>query len=558
MLRAARLIPFLLLAIAASTAGGLFRAGERPHIYALTGGTVVTEPGQTLPSATVVVRDGLIAAVGSDVEVPADAVRIDATDRFVYPGLIDPDSEMGLVAEPEPSRTGGDAARRGPEVRPGAVHPIKRIHPEARVRDRLAPFDESRKRDLERIRNLGFTSVLVSPPSGILRGRSTAILLAGDRPVSELILRDDVAQHAAFERGRFGDGYPTSLMGTVAALRQAFLDAQRYATWSRRYAEHPAGMARPEIHAAFEALGPVVSGKQPIIFQSSHRDDIGIAERLGREFDLNYVVSGTGHEWEIADRVGAGGRALIYPIAGPDKPKVKDDDAALAVSLQDLRRYLDSPQGPARLREAGVPLAFTLRGMKNTADFPKRMRKIIEAGLSEEAALAGWTVVPAGLLGLEKVVGTIEPGKIANLVVADGTLFGEETRIREVFVDGVRYEVEVKEKPRGDPDAVVDPRGEWSVAFDFGTRSVQRVWSIEGEEGSYTGTAETRGGTVTFDSVTLGGNVMTVVFPAREGRPANEVTVVIEGGEFEGSVEFGPRSVEIRGTRTTGPGGGER
>jgi hypothetical protein len=125
-------------------------------------------------------------------------------------------------------------------------------------------------------------------------------------------------------------------------------------------------------------------------------------------------------------------------------------------------------------------------------------------------------------------------------------------------VDGVPYDIEVKEKPKGDPSAVVDPRGEWSVAFEMGGRTVQRTWTITGERGAYGGTAETQAGTVEFDSVKLEGNVLTVVFPARGDRPASEVTVIIEGDGFEGVAEFGPRSVPLAGTRTSGPGGGGR
>ena len=159
------------------------------------------------------------------------------------------------------------------------------------------------------------------------------------------------------------------------------------------------------------------------------------------------------------------------------------------------------------------------------------MRKIIEGGLTEDAALAAWTTVPAELLGLERVLGTLAPGKIANLLVADGPLFGEETKIRHVFVDGVEYEVKVKEKPKGDPNAVVDPRGSWSVVFEMGSRTVQREWTIEGQKGAYTGTAETREGTVTFDAVELEWNALTVTFPGRERGPM-EITVIVEGNRY--------------------------
>jgi len=521
---------------------GLGSAAERPRIYAITGATVMVAPGRTIQNGTVVLRDGLIEAVGANAAVPPDAVEIDGSGRFVHAGWIDADRNLGFGSPPADAPGGAAAAPAGAprreETPTGAVHPISRIHPEARARDRLLPFTGDRKKDMERIRNLGFTVVLATPGEGILRGTSAAILLADDRPVADVILRDDVAQHAAFERGRFGQGYPTSLMGTLAALRQALLDAERYRTWTTRYAANPLGMNRPEQHAAWVALAPVLDRSRKLIFSTSDPRDTLLADELGREFDLDVAVSSASHEWEIAGRLAKAGRPLIVSVAFPDKPEVKENDEALEASRDEMRRYVEAASGPARLDAAGVRFALSLRGLKNPADFPKQMRKLIEAGLREDVALGALTTVPAGILGIERMAGTLEPGKIANLVVADGPPFGEETKLRQVFVDGVQYEIEVKEKPKGDPNAVVDPRGEWSVLIEIGGRAIPRVWTIAGEKGAYSGTAETQGGTVTFDSVSLEGNALTVVFPARG--------------------EFGSRSATVTGTRTSGPGGGGR
>ena len=155
-------------------------------------------------------------------------------------------------------------------------------------------------------------------------------------------------------------------------------------------------------------------------------------------------------------------------------------------------------------------------------------------------------------------MGTLEAGKIANVVVAEGPLFAKDTKVRRVFVDGTDYPVEEKAKPKGDPNAVVDPRGTWSVVIELPAAPVQRTWTIGGSKGSLTGTAETRSGTVTFDKVELAGNALTVTFPAGEGRGANEVTVIVTGETFEGTIEMGSRSAAVKGTRTHGPDGGAR
>ena len=223
-----------------------------------------------------------------------------------------------------------------------------------------------------------------------------------------------------------------------------------------------------------------------------------------------------------------------------------------------MLRYLDAAAGPSRLHEAGVTFALTMHGLKTSTHFYKHIRKMIENGLPEETALAALTTVPAKLLGVDRAIGTLSAGKIANLLVADGPLFGEETKLRHVFVDGVQHEIEVKQKPKGDPDAVVDPRGEWTVVIEMFGRTMERTWTITGEKGNYKGSAETQQGTVEFDSVELAGNALTVVMPARGQRPQTEITVIIEGEEFEGNMEMGSRTIELKGTRTSGPEGGAR
>jgi hypothetical protein len=536
----------------AALAPGPCRA-ERPRIYAITGAHVVAAPGSVIEDGCVVLRDGLIEHVGGPEAVPADAEVIDATGNWVYPGLIDAHSRLGPRA-PDGARPGGSSRSESARAAPtGAVHPIERIRPESRARDGWVPFANEGLREMERLRNLGFTTVLATPRAGVLRGRSVALQLAEERPVAELILRDDVAQHAAFERGRFGESYPSSLMGAAAALRQTLLDARRYVTWHARHNEHPQAMRRPRFHTAFEALRPVISGEQRLVFDVDDPHDALLAHRIGAEFDLLVAVSGSGHEWEIAEQIAATGRELLLPVAFPDKPEVDDDLEALDVSRRTMRRYVDAASGPVKLHAAGVRFALTTRGLKSAADFPKNVRKMIAAGLPADVALASVTTVPAELLGLDQLVGTLEPGKVANVLVADGPLFEQDSRLRHVFVDGTKYDVEAPSKPEGDPDAVVDPRGIWSVVFDMGARTMERSWTVSGERDRYSGTAETRSGIVSFDEVTLEGNVLSVVFPARGDRGSLEVSVVIVGDEFEGVSEMGPRSVDIKGTRTSGP-----
>jgi hypothetical protein len=340
-------------------------------------------------------------------------------------------------------------------------------------------------------------------------------------------------------------------MGAAAALRQTLLDAQRQQIWEARWTADPSGLARPERTAAFEALRPVLARQVPLLVELSDPAELELADRIAREFELDLVLSGTGHEWEVADRAREAGRTVVMPLAFPDKPDLEEGDPGLDLSLRTLRRY--AAAGPGRLHAAGVRLAFTTRGLKGLTDVLPNLRKIVAAGLPEEAALAALTTEPARLLGAEKILGNLSPGTIANLIVCDGPLFAEKTRIVRAYVDGIEYRIPEKSRPKGDPSAIVDPRGTWSVVVELGRTPTARTWTIAGEKGAYTGTAETQSGVRTFDRVTLEGNLLTVRYTT--GMGTVEAAVVIEGEQFEGTAEAGTRSGRVRGTRTSAPEG---
>jgi hypothetical protein len=183
---------------------------------------------------------------------------------------------------------------------------------------------------------------------------------------------------------------------------------------------------------------------------------------------------------------------VVLPLAFPDKPDLEEGDPGLDLTLRSLRRYAEAAAGPGRLHAAGVRVAFTTRGLKGLTDVLPNLRKIVEAGLPEDAALAALTVEPARLLHADKLLGTVEPGKIANLLVCDGPLMAEKTRIVRTYVDGVEYRIPEKPGPKGDPTAVVDPRGTWSVTLDLGEGARRAPGSSPGRRGRTRGRRKPR------------------------------------------------------------------
>jgi len=418
-------------------------SAERPRVYCIEGATVVPAPGERLVEANVIIRDGLIEAVGRNIAPPADAVVIDGGNLWVYSGLIDP-----VVSLSDTSSL--DHRPEAPIAPTGPIHPISRIHPEERASDGLEPFTGERAEKAGQLRRLGFTTVAATPSAGVLRGTSAAVLLRDDTPVAQIILRDGVAQHIGYDHGNYGGGYPTSLMGAVAAIRQTLLDAQRHAEWSERYERDPLGMERPDQVAAFAALQPLVAADQLALFHATSTDDVLLSARLSDEFDLTAAILGPGHEWEAAEQIRTTGRTLIIPVAFPTKPEVATDDEALDVSSKTMRRYLGAPANAARLESAGIRFALTTNGLENLDVFKTNMVRILDEGLSEDAALAALTTVPADLMGIDDVAGTLEPGKIANIAVFDGPIFAADSVAKRVFVDGVEYRVTTEEKPETD------------------------------------------------------------------------------------------------------------
>jgi hypothetical protein len=469
-------------------------AEERtPRVHALVGARIVTAPGKVLNRGTIVVRDGVIVAVGK-VQPPADARIWDLQGRTVYPGLIEAylDPTSGKPKERDGGRRGSASRQEETPSEPksesaGARHPNPKVVADQRIAESLNLSAD----DLEAIRGIGFAAAHVVPNKGVFRGQSALIELRPGGP-REQILADDVAQHVAFEYSSFDEtgarsrGYPSSLMGAVALVRQTFSDA----VWARQaqaaYAQAPAGKERPQSNLALDALATTLPGKQQQPVWLVTQDVLGTlrAASLGRELGLRTVLVGNGEEYQQLGEMRALGFPLVLPVAFPAPPDVDDEDAALDVELDELRHWKLAPANAARLHEAGVEFALTSNGLEKRDQFRSRVAQAIAAGLPEPVAVAAVTTVPARLLGVGKRLGSIEPGKIADLTVTDGDLFGDKTHVLEVWVDGDRYEVRDPKR-----DSVENLVGRWKVVAERPGRPEQSwILELQGSEWTLRGT----------------------------------------------------------------------
>lgn len=446
-----------------------------PGWHALVNATVHPDPGNVLERATVVIRDGVIVSVEAGASPPAGATVWDCTGLHVYAGLIDPYVEVE-TPKPDP---GAPGAHWNPRVMP------QRSALDA-GRERGSPIDARTARTL---REMGFTAAGVAPSDGIFRG-SAAVVSLGDTGSDPslpgvTIYKDRAFQVVAFDagggrRGRGGNagpienwpGYPNSQMGTIALIRQTLADAD----WLHA-ARKAIGGGDPQREAEARAMGfdsspnaldHLAPGEDapPLLFNTGDELEALRASKIAAEFERQAVIVGTGTEFRRLDAIRADARPLIIPLNFPEAPKVESVGEADEVSLKDLMTWEQAPANVRRLDNAygsgNIAIALTTsklpeRGGGGRGKFMEHVRTAIRYGLSEERALAMLTVNPAVLLGVDDRLGTVEAGKVANLVVTDGPLFRKGTKVRDVWIDGRRHEVNPA------PAAV---EGRWSIALD--------------------------------------------------------------------------------------------
>ncbi|MCI0595974.1 MAG: amidohydrolase family protein [candidate division Zixibacteria bacterium] len=448
-----------------------------PRVFALTNAKLVLSPGNTIEKGTLVIREGVIEAVGANAAVPADATVLDMKGKTIYPGLIDSYSDWGLPKPPQ--RTPGGPGRRQraqPEQQevprgPRYWNPNVLAHQKA---DKLFSADEEAA---GKLREQGITTVLSVPTKGIFKGASALVNLGEGKP-NDLIIKPIVAQHISLQTNSSGDDYPNSLMGAIALIRQTLLDAgwyrQAQAAWSRN-----PKLVRPEVNEALEALNQPVG---TYVIEAGDELDFLRAAKIGKEFTLPVIVRGSGTEYLRLDAIKAAGLPVILPVNFPDPPSVENPDEAVEVTLRELRLWDEAPENPKRLAEAKIPFAFTSATLKDPGNFLKNVKKAVERGLAKNAALAALTTAPARLFGVENKLGTLSAGKAANLVITDGELFAEKTKIRETWVDGKRYEIK--------PDPLVDVRGKWNLTLSTGAQGGDTVLldlkgEADGPEGNF-------------------------------------------------------------------------
>jgi imidazolonepropionase-like amidohydrolase len=416
-----------------------FRRGQIPSpppFHAIQNARLVTVSGGVIENGTIVLENSVITAVGTDVDVPPEARVIDGTGLTVYPGLIDAMTTLGHTSSSAAARNGGTSGPRrggngedrswGPEDRPATT-------PWVSAADDLDPEDER----IERWRHAGFTTAATTPEHGFFPGQAAVINLAGFRG-REMVIHTPVGLRVNLSGGPGHSGYPTSLMGGFAYLRQTFMDADHYGRIWTAYEASPTGRVRPEYDETLEPIRTAVAGSWPIFFPAASATEIGRALTFGDELGLNMVVYGAHGAYEAADDLVAAGAAVLVSLDWP-RPS-RDADPDREPTLAELRLRERAPTTPATLEEAGVDFAFFTDGMRDPTDALTNARYAVKAGLSPEGAIRAFTLSAAEILGIDDRTGSLDVGKMANLVVTEGDLLDDSSTVKMVLVDGHVFE----------------------------------------------------------------------------------------------------------------------
>jgi imidazolonepropionase-like amidohydrolase len=476
-----------------------------PSLTAYTHARIVTAPGRVIESGTVVVSDGVIRAVTSGHSVPAGAHVVDLEGRTLYPGFIELVAHVGLPEE---------------EAELGPRHPIAGVRAEREPAAVYVPDDEASGA----LRDLGFTAAVITYEDGIFRGQGAVVSLADAAP-GDVIIADASGQHVTMAPNSFNFGqpeppaYPAALMGTIALIRQTFMDAGWYER-ANTYFDRDHDGERPQYNPALAALAGAADGADRVFLTAIDELDVGRALAIKDELELSMVVVGNGYEYRVADSLR--GETLVIPLGFPDAPGVEDPDRVLDASLEQLSHWELAPGNAAALADAGA--AFAITASADADSFWGDLRAAIAAGLSTDRALAALTTAPALLAGVADELGTIDEGKLAHFIIADGDLFVDGS-IQGVIIDGIEY--------RNDSWPADEPLGSWNISYQGVEGPL--TFSVSGGPGNYSLDA---GGdaAISVSGSTVSAFIDATRFGAAEGHA--RLAAILAGDQLTGTGEL--------------------
>lgn len=387
---------------------------ERPGIYAFTNVTLHVDYQTTISGATLVINDKKIVAAGTDVSIPKGAIIHDLKGKHIYPSFIELSSDLGLP-DVESSRGGGPQLAPKTKGAYNANDAIKAYY------DAASHFSVDNK-EAEKLKKAGFGAVLTHNKDGLVRGTGSFVSL-GTEAENLVILKERASSHFSFDKGSSTQDNPSSLMGSIALIKQTYLDADWYKNQDKM------------VDLSLEAFN---ENKKLAQFFDAGGDKLNIlrADKLGDEFGVQYIIKGNGDEYQRLPEIKNTKATLIIPVNFPAAYDVEDPLDAINVSFENMKHWEMAPYNLKMLADAGVEFIITSEGLKDISNLHEMLEKAISVGLSEELALKALTYNPAKSIGMESEIGSLKKGMTANFIITDGSPFKKNTKIYENWVQG--------------------------------------------------------------------------------------------------------------------------
>ncbi len=483
-------------------------ANPQHHYYAFTNATIRKDAATTITNATMVIKYGKIIAIGTNIKAPDDAVVIDVKGKYIYPSFIDIYSDYGTPAQPP--RQGGfnySARAQFTSNTKGAYGWNQSIRPET---DAFKLFAEDEK-TAKALRDAGFGTVLTHVKDGIARGTGAIVTLNSNEKENLVMIKERASSHFSFSKGSSMQAYPTSMMGSIALLRQTYLDAKWYKTKP----------ATEGVNVSLEAWNN--NADLPQIFEANDKWNDVRADRIGDEAGVQYIIKGGGNEYQRMADIKATGAAYIISLNFPEAQNVEDPTDARFVSLSDLKHWELAPTNPAAMEKAGVIFCLTSADLKDVKQFLTNLHTAINYGLSEKAAMNALTKNPAELLHISDIAGTLDVGKLANFLITSGPIFNEKTIIYQNWVQGEKYSVKEDDYNNlfGKYNLTLNtPSGSTNYTLHFASPS--SATTLSGKD------------TVTSKFYYDGRNVRVNIAPERRAGAGLALTGLVSGNQWQG------------------------
>ncbi|MBN2135006.1 MAG: amidohydrolase family protein, partial [Acidobacteria bacterium] len=481
--------------------------------------------------------DGLIVELGKNITIPPDYEILEGENLWVYPGLIDSLNSQYLMIDKEKKKEHGKSE---PGDKKKASQELLKT----------AGLFKMKSGDINKNLQSGITVINLLPEKEMITGLSSIVTVVEAEEPGKALIKADYWLGVAFQVDSV-NAYPNQLLGAVAYIRQLISDVQYYKMHKQRWERSKAGIPRPEYNQYFEELVPFAIGKEKILFLCKNKNDILRAIKMGKEHKLNYVIADLGSEaFKVIPEIKkAGVDIILTPHIDIPKTSIYAQQGSYVKEKAEKEIY---PKNAALLEKAGIKFAIGSIGSGDPGKFTKELDVLFNSGLSKEKALRAMTTDAASILGLKTALGSIEKGKIADLIITEGKLWEKDSKIKYAFIDGIKNELKA---PARDSKPGVNATGSWSGTISGIIGEMPVKFDLVQEGGEITGTLSAEGGSWDITNGSVSGNSIT--FDAAVSLASRDivvsVSVTIEGDEMKGSLTLGRMGeMELKASRTPG------